>query len=410
MAISQVITFGGTPDQLVWKYPDENVTTTSQLIVDETHEALLVVNGNAADLFGPGTRTLSLPNIPILNSITSIPTGGVNPFPCKIFYVNKVHHLDLMWGTQGAPITLEDPDYQIFLHVMLHGTVAISVGDTRKFLLKLVGFRKDFQPEDVVNNFKGLISSHVKDCISKIMINGKIGFFQMNANLMEVSAVVQERLSQIFDEYGIVIQYFNIESIEVPDKDYDTVKAAKERRAGRIIEGYTWQEEKQMDIAKTFAGNEGTMGAMGGMMGGMMGGAMMGGTISELARTAMSSERIPNQAPPHDVRSASPLDALTGNGQNIRDMVNAGAKAAPAQPPVRQAPAMGGFDVDMDFDAPAAPAKPQGGSFCPNCGGAVNAGQRFCPNCGNPLARSCPGCGAPVDQGARFCAQCGTRL
>ena len=407
MAISQVITFGGTPDQLVWKYPDENITTTSQLIVDETHEALLVVNGNAADLFGPGTRTLSLPNIPLVNKITNIPTGGVNPFPCKVFYVNKVHHLDMMWGTQG-PIAVEDPDYQIFLHVMLHGSVAFSVSDSRKFLLKLVGFRKNFQPEDVVTMFRGLISSHVKDCISKIMINGKIGYFQMNANLMEVSGVVQERLTQIFDDYGITIQFFNIESIEVPEKDYDMVKAAKERRAGRIIEGYSWQEEKQMDIAKTFAGNEGTMGAMGGMMGGMMGGAMMGGTIPELARNAMSSDRIPNQAPPHDVRSASPLDAI--NGQNIRQMMQTGASAAPAQPPKTNPMGFGGFDVDSDFADPVAPAAPAGGSFCPNCGNAVTAGQRFCSNCGNPLAKSCPGCGAPVEPNARFCAQCGTKL
>ena len=409
MAISQVITFGGTPDQLVWKYPSEDITTTSQLIVDETHEALLVVNGNAADLFGPGTRTLSLPNIPLANKLTNIPTGGVNPFPCKVFYVNKVHHLDLMWGTQGAPITLEDPDYQIFLHVMLHGTVAISVGDTRKFMLKLVGFRKDFQPEDVVNNFKGLISAHVKDCISKIMINGKVGFFQMNANLLEVSGIVQERLNQIFDEYGIIIQYFNIESIEVPEKDYDMVKAAKERRAGRIIEGYSWQEEKQMDIAKTFAGNEGTMGAMGGMMGGMMGGAMMGGTISELARTAMSAERIPTQAPPHDVRSASPMSSVSG--QNIRQMMQAGAGAAPAQPPQTNNFGFGGFDVDSDFsDAPKPAAPAAGGSFCPGCGNPTTPGQRFCPSCGTPLSRNCPGCNSPVDPNARFCAQCGTKL
>ena len=409
MALSQVITFGGSPDQLVWKYPDENITTTSKLIVDETHEALLVVNGNAADLFGPGERTLSLPNIPLVNKITSIPTGGVNPFPCKVFYVNKVHHLDLLWGTQGAPITLEDPDYQIFLHVMLHGNVAFSVSDTRKFLLKLVGFRKEFRPEDVVDNFKGLISTHVKDCISKIMINGRVGFFQMNANLMEVSNVVRERLNQIFEEYGIEIQFFNIESIEVPEKDYDTVKAAKERRAGRIIEGYSWQEEKQMEIAKTFAGNEGTMGAMGGMMGGMMGGAMMGGTISELARNALSSDRIPTQAPPHDVRSASPLNPT--NGQNIRDMINAGTSSAVAKPPVTNQ-FHGGFDVDSDFSGGAAQtaSAPAGGSICGQCGVAVTPGQKFCSNCGNPLSRSCPGCRAPVDQNAKFCGQCGCRL
>ena len=410
MAISQVIQFGGSPDQLVWKYGDENITTTSQLIVDETHEALLVVNGTAADLFGPGSRTLSLPNIPIVNKITQIPTGGVNPFPCKVFYVNKVHHLDLLWGTQGEPITLEDPDYQIFLHVMLHGNIAISVGDTRKFLLKLVGFRKDFRVEDIVQNFKGLISTHVKDCISKIMINGKIGFFQMNANLLEISTVVKERLDQIFEEYGLIIHYFNIESIEVPKQDYDTVKEAKERRAGRIIEGYTWQEEKQMDIAKTFAGNEGTMGAMGGMMGGMMGGAMMGGTISELARNAMSADRIPTEAPPHDVRTASPLNAA-GNAQNIRAMMQAGTAAAPAQPPKPAAPA-GGFDVDMDFDEPMHTPAPavRGGRFCGECGKPVSTGAKFCSFCGTPQSSGCPNCGKSVELGAKFCSECGTRL
>lgn len=406
MAISQVITFGGKPDELVWKYGNENITTTSQLIVDETHEALLVVNGTAADLFGPGTRTLSLPNIPIVNKITQIPTGGENPFPCKVFYVNKVHHLDLLWGTQGHPITLEDPDYQIFLHVMLHGSVAISVGDTRKFLLKLVGFQQTFGTSDIVEKFRGLISSHVKDCISKIMIHQKVGFFTMNANLMEVSEFVKKRLDQIFDEYGLVIHYFNIEDINVPPEDYDTIKAAKERRAGRIIEGYSWQEEKQMDIAKTFAANEGTMGAMGGMMGGMMGGAMMGGTISELTRTALSPDRIPTAAPPHDVRTASPLEPM--RSQNIHAMMDAGAQAGPAQVQ-KTSPFAGGFDVDTDFDEPAAPAV-SGGKFCQQCGSPVNPGAKFCSECGAPQSQNCPGCGAPITPGAKFCSECGTRL
>ena len=64
MAISDVIKFGGTADDLVWKYSGEEFNATSQLIVDETHQALLVVNGQAADLFGAGRHTLSVPNIP----------------------------------------------------------------------------------------------------------------------------------------------------------------------------------------------------------------------------------------------------------------------------------------------------------------------------------------------------------
>ena len=96
MAIAEVVKFEGSPDALVWKYPLENFNATSQLIVDETHEALLVVNGNAADLFTAGRRTLSLPNIPLARELIEIPTGGESPFPCKVFFINKVHQMNLL--------------------------------------------------------------------------------------------------------------------------------------------------------------------------------------------------------------------------------------------------------------------------------------------------------------------------
>ena len=410
MPISSVIKFEGSPDDLVWKSPIEDFNTTSHLIVDETHVALLVVNGAAADLFGPGERTLSLPNIPILRSIVNIPTGGETPFPCKVFYVNMVHQMDILWGTQG-PIALEDPLYDIFLHVMLRGSLSLSVEDARKFLVKLVGFRDRYDAQSLVAKFRGIISSHVKDCISRIMINGKLSYFIMNANLLEVSNVVKERLDEIFADYGMRIEFFNIESIEVPEQDYAAVSEAKNRRTGRIIEGYTWQEERQMLIAEKFAANEGSMGAVGGMMGGAMGGIMMGGTISEIARGALSPERVPTEAPPKDVSGVTPPKGANagggGNTGSIRDILNGQNRAAPVD-----APSAGGvapFEV-APADAPADAPSASGGRFCPECGNAVAPNAKFCPECGTRLGRVCPGCGTPIEGSPKFCAQCGTKL
>lgn len=414
MQISSVIKFEGSPDQLVWKSSIEDFNTSSQLVVDETHEALLVVNGNAADLFGPGSHTLSVPNIPILRTFINIPTGGETPFPCKVFYINKVHQMEILWGTQG-PIALEDPLYDIFMHVMLHGTMSVSVENSRKFMLKLVGFRSSFDANSLIAKFRGIISSHVKDCISKIMINGKLSYFMMNANLMEVSDVVKERLDSIFDEYGVLIHFFNIESIEVPEKDYAAITEAKNKRSSRIIQGYTWQEERQMMIAEKFASNEGTMGAMGGMMGGAMGGIMMGGTISELARSALSADRIPAQNPPKDVSSsAAPMGSNAGG--TIRDILNAGKTAGPAmvqptQPNLSfQQDGVMPFDVDGDFET-VQPVKTTGAAkFCPECGAELSGTPKFCPECGTKLGRNCPGCGTPIEGNPKFCPECGTKL
>lgn len=399
MAISEVIEFQGAPDLLVWKHPQENFNTTSQLIVDPTHEALLVLNGNAADLFGEGRHSLTTSNIPFLRKIIEIPTGGKTPFPCKVYYINKVHQMDLLWGTKD-PIPLEDPLYDIFLHVMIHGSLSYSIVDSRKFLLKLAGLRDSFTPEMLVSKFRGIIAKHVKDCVSKIMINGKLSYFMISANLMEISDVLQERLAEIFDDYGIAIEFFNVEAISVPKQDYDAVSKAKERRTSRLIEGYTWQEERQMMIAEKFAGNEGSMGTLGGVMGGAMGGIVMGNTISEVARNALSSERIPKDAPPSNVSGIKPpkgANSLTGNSPfDVSAFMNGGMKAVHETPET---------PVHMGQAAPG------GSKFCAECGAPLIPGGKFCTACGATVGGAkCPGCGNSVKPGMRFCPECGFQL
>ena len=390
MAISQVIKFEGGPNDLVWKYAGEEFNATSQLIVDETHQALLVVNGQAADLFGPGRHTLSVPNIPFVKRIINIPTGGESPFPCKVFYISQVHQMDMLWGTRGA-IALEDPLYDIFMHVMLHGSLTFSIVDSRKFLVKLAGFRPRYTADEMIDNFKGLVSSHVKDCISKIMINGMLSYFMINANLFEISESVKERLDDIFDEYGIRLEYFNIETVDVPKEDYEAVTRAKERRSGRIIEGYTWQEERQMMITEKFAGNQGTMGDIGGLMGGLFLGSTFGDSIGEIARNALSPNSVPAGQPPRNTQAnANPMGGGTTNGFDPRAFLqNQGA--------VNNTPA---------------PAPVADGVTCPDCGKQLAAGSKFCNECGCKIqsATVCPNCGTTLQPGSKFCNECGTKI
>lgn len=414
MAIAEVIKFEGSQDALVWKFPIEDFNATSQLIVDETHEALLVVNGNAADLFTAGRRTLSVPNIPIARTLIEIPTGGNSPFPCKVFFINKVHQMDLLWGTQG-PITLEDPLYDIFMHVMANGSMSISVSDSRKFMLKLVGFRDEFDPEDLIAKFRGIISTHVKDCISKIMINGMLSYFMMNVHLFELSSVIKERLDAIFEEYGICIQYFNIETIEVPEADYKKVSEAKERRTSRLIEGYTWQEERQMMIAEKFASNEGMIGNMGGVVGGFMAGGVMGNSIIDIAKNALSPENIPMERSPKDAMGTKSHIGTSTMNLNVQNFFNQQEEIKEKQ------------DNNVGQCTNCGEELPEGAKFCLNCGekvekvdnnmiccpecGKLVLKGKFCLECGHKFAtNTCVKCGSTLPEGAKFCLECGERV
>jgi len=402
MNISQVLQFGGKIDDLVWKHPIEDFNTSSQLVVEETHEALLVMNGNACDLFGPGKHTLTTPNIPLVQKLINIPTGDESSFPCKVFFINKIHQMDMTWGIPGE-ITLNDPVYDIFLHVGLCGNLNFLIKDSRKFMLKIVGFRSVFEPQELVTKFRGIIKQYVKSIISKIMNVGKISFFDMNENLFEISDVVREQLVPIFEDYGVEMLLFNIETITVPDEDYEAVKKAKELRSSRIIQGYTWQEERQMNIAEKFAGNEGTMGGVGGALGGFLAGGAFGGNIADLARTVLNPNAVPKERPPVDLRNVeSPLQEKTGRAFDVKEFAEGLQKqneVAGVSASIQETNKDMGEQVNN-----AATAK-----FCTGCGNQVSADMIFCPKCGTKQAKVCSNCQTPLMPESMFCHQCGTK-
>ena len=168
-----------------------------------------------------------------------------------------------------------------------------------------------------------------------------------------------------------------METIEVPEADYKKVSEAKERRTSRMIEGYTWQEERQMMIAEKFAGNEGTMGNVGGAVGGFMMGGAIGGSIVDIARNALDPEKIPQEKSPKDA---------------------AGTHPRPGQGP-------GKVDVNEFFKPKDESTEPAAdGEKCPKCGADLPPNAKFCLSCGgesqHDLLVVCPNCGRPFESSA----------
>lgn len=90
MAIIDRIKYDGNSNGsqwLIYKCPSEQFVLGSQLIVNQGQEALFFKGGEALDLFGPGTHTLSTGNLPILNKLVNLPFGGKTPFSAEIYYI-----------------------------------------------------------------------------------------------------------------------------------------------------------------------------------------------------------------------------------------------------------------------------------------------------------------------------------
>ena len=403
MALLQIVQWDGkidSGDVFAWRWKDsknpaasDSLGNWTQLVVQEAQEAILFRDGQALDLFGPGRYTLSTDNIPILQRLINLPTGGESPFKAWVWFINKVNVLDVKWGTQ-TPILLRDPEYQVPLPVRAYGQFGIRIKESRQFLLKLAGSRMQITREDLVNSFRGLILSRIGDMIATYISQKKITIFDISAYLRDMSDEAVEVLRPVFDEYGIETVNFFFGSVNVPEDD-DAVKQLKQamsERAAMGLKGYTYQQQRSFDVLESLAQNEGG-GAGGGLMGAGVGlgtGMGLGGALGQMA-SQMGQYVNPNQQ-----GSAAP----TAPGVPVAQA------SVPCPRCGREIPAGSVFcplcGTKLE-EAQTADTRP-----CPRCGKPCGADNRFCPSCG--LVLLCPACGAELAAGVNFCPKCGKAL
>ena len=133
-----VIKYEGDNSTFIWKYPREDFNTLSQLIVHENQEAVFFLNGQALDLFGPGRYTLKTQNIPLLGRALRLASGGISPFHCEVYFINKTEQMSIKWGTDTR-VQFVEPTYKFPLSLGASGEMSLQAVDSKRLLVKLVG-------------------------------------------------------------------------------------------------------------------------------------------------------------------------------------------------------------------------------------------------------------------------------
>lgn len=420
MAIAEVLKFDSNANIFAWKYPNSELNAWTQLIVNESQEAIFVKNGQIADVFGPGRYKLTSDNLPILQKLVNLPFGGKSPFSAEVWFINKAFSMDIKWGTT-SPIQIQDPKYKIFAPVRAFGQFGIKIEDSKRFLVKLVGTMKFFNKDTLTDYFRGLYVTRVKDHISSALIESKISILEINAHLTELSDVLCKELDAILSDFGISVVSFYVNDINVPENDpaVKQLKAALAKRAEMDIIGYSYQQERTFDTLETAADNQGAAGTLMGAGMGLGMGFGMGDAFSAQSKnmsSAMNTEEMKKcpgcgasisantkfcpECGCNTAKSAGGLkcaDCGASIPANTKFCPECGAK-------INLCPACGA-DMGKQDTCPACGAKK-----CPDCGTVVKKGAKFCPGCGAHLVKKCPNCGAEVTEGKKFCAECGQSL
>jgi len=366
MRVANIIKYEGNNETFVWKHPTEDFNTTTQLIVHESQEAILFRDGQALDLFGPGRYTLETQNIPLLRRIINIPTGGETPFHCEVYFINKTMPLNMKWGTTSQ-IHVLDPKFNILIHAGASGGMGVQIGDSRKFLVKLVGTTNSFDKNTLIDYFREMIITRVKTNLHSIM--SKVSFVTVNSHLDDMSKAMHQNIDADIKDFGVKLINFLISTIQLSESDYEKIQAALAEASSVGITasaekermetlGYNWADQEMSEILKTFAGNEGSQSNVGGMM-------------AQMPIALAFGEMLKSNALP------------TGNTAFSNS-----------------AKAFNSNDTEEKND-----------SFCSSCGRKLESDAKFCPGCGKSLAmkNTCKKCARDLKEDENFCPSCGTK-
>ena len=376
MAIVEVVKYNGKPNVMAWKYPCEELSTGTQVIVNESQEVVFVKEGKILDVLGPGRHTLSTENIPILSNIINLPFGGKSPFTAEIWYINKTYSLDVKWGTAPA-IQLQDPKYNVFVPVTAHGQFGIQVDDSKKFLTKLVGTLPNFEHNTMVKYFRGLLVSNAKNIISRYVVKKDICILEINAYISEISEELKNDISPEFKDYGINLVNFYVTSIEAPEEDSAVIKLkeALSKKAEMEIVGYNYSMARSFDTLESAAKNEGAgsnlMNAGIGLGMGLGVGGHFGNQMNSISKN------------------------FDTNGEKNTDNIKCNKCGCTIEKNQKFCPECG---VKIGY-------------YCKECGAKLNKkDQKFCSECGASQVLTCSKCNATIDNDDKFCPECGQKL
>ncbi|MBQ8147132.1 MAG: SPFH domain-containing protein [Clostridia bacterium] len=231
-----VIQHNNDSSTFIWKHPCEDFSSSTTLVVQENQEAVLFMNGQAFDSFGPGAYALETKNIPLLAKWLNI-SGDATPFHCELYFINKAETITMKWGTPSR-IQYEDPTHGFLISLGAFGELHIKIEDSYKLLSKLKVVQSYLDPQVFKRHFHGILCSQIKSYITQAINSSSINIFNIDESLVSITEATKELLIPKFASHGIAVEKFLIISINVPDDDktYEKMKELHFRQLADIAE------------------------------------------------------------------------------------------------------------------------------------------------------------------------------
>lgn len=310
-----------TRDTLVYRFPrmDNEIKNGAKLVVREGQVAVFINEGELADIFGPGTYTLTTQNVPILATLKGWKYGFNSPFKAEVYFVNTRQFTDLKWGTMN-PIMLRDPEFGP-VRLRAYGTYAIRVVDAGAIVKAVAGTNARLTIDGLTDQIRNFIVSRFSESLGE----AKIPALDLAANYSELGAVLATYMKPAIVQYGIELTALLIENISLPPEVEQALDTRTKMGVIGDLNRYTQFQaaESMRDAAKNPGGAAGAGIGLGA-------GIAMGGQMAQNLAAGLSHGSAPSVgmgAPPPVPQAALFFIAVNGQQTGPFDLSALAAQA-----------------------------------------------------------------------------------
>jgi len=187
-------------EDILWRYPDEEITWGAQLIVHEYEMAVFFRDGKAYDVFNAGRHQLTTLNLPLLTKLfTRLAGFKEKPFKTTVIFISTKIFAG-KYGTQAQ--TTELAPLKVF------GSFWFKVETAQLFVNEVVGGQKAYTTEDVNNFLRGFLNEKVIDELSHYDL------LTVFTRLDETSVIVKNAIMDYFKRLGLELTDLRFEGID----------------------------------------------------------------------------------------------------------------------------------------------------------------------------------------------------
>ena len=202
-----------TNNTLVYRFPryGNEIKNGAMLTVREGQIALLVNEGQVADVYEPGLYKLKTANMPVLSTLQGWAYGFESPFKAEVYFFNTTQFTDMKWGLRN-PLIMRDVEFGV-VRLRAFGTYAFKVSDVKTLLTEIVGTDGHFTVEEISDQLRNLMVSG----FANIVAESKISILDLAGNYDKLGDLLADELHPEFGNYGLTLTKFLIENISLPE-------------------------------------------------------------------------------------------------------------------------------------------------------------------------------------------------